>query len=111
FDMNWFSHFTEIRLYYLVHAAATQPNAALTRELVQMGLHEFLAALRACDEKFEQNVAAITTDADYRAAVALIPAPTLGLALPKALLSRLGLASLANPRPAREQLPWAEEYT
>lgn len=109
-DMTWFTHPTEIRLYYLAHYAFSQNDSQLKAALHDLGIEEFLAELRYCDERFAEKASLLSSTTDYRRAVSPIPNETFALALPQTMMDSLALSSVSKPLPNRQRLPWCDEY-
>src|SRR5436190_8871335 len=53
-DMTWFTHPTEIRLFYLVHLAYSHSDDELKQALRRAGLDDFLGLLRRADKTFAE---------------------------------------------------------
>jgi DNA-cytosine methyltransferase len=109
-DVTWFVHPVEIRLFYLVHLALAHGDDLLASALGDVGLAEFLSALKRTDQQFSESAAAVGESDPYREALSEISPQTFSLALPQVVLDSLGLASLAKPAPSYGHLPWTQEY-
>jgi site-specific DNA-cytosine methylase len=110
-DMTWFTHPTEIRLFYLVHYAFALGDAELEAELRRLGVVSFLLNLRLCDARFKDAASQLSASPEYRDAVASVPAETMTLALTQAVINGLALSSIAKPVPDPSRLPWCAEYS
>lgn len=110
-DVTWFSHPTEIKLFYLVHLASTTDDRELNEGLSQIGVEDFLRCMRAVDSNFNDRLAELCLSEGFITAIGEVPNATFSLALPKALLARLGLVSFSRPKTAASKLPWIEEYS
>jgi DNA-cytosine methyltransferase len=109
-DMTWFTHPTEIRLFYLVHYAYSRKDAELEFSLRQLGFERFLCALRLCDKRFSIAASQIASSQEYKDAVAAIPTETYTLALSQAIVDGLAFSSVAKPEADTRRLPWCQEY-
>ena len=109
-DATWFVHATEIRLYYLVHLASTRHDTKLQETFDQIGLNKFLSDLKAVDVSFSAYLSEFAEEPEYKKELANVPSATFALALPKALLARLGLTAFRRPKIASNKNPWIEEY-
>jgi len=109
-DLTWFAHPVEIRLFYLVHLFFSGTDKALKPHIETLRVNEFLSRLDHCDRYFASLFAELAGGADYKAAMSSSLTGTGATALVKALVTKLGLTSLASPRPASAKLPWCEEY-
>lgn len=110
-DLSWFSHGSEVLLYYLVHFALWRPDAALERALEEAGAWEMLGALAALDGRFAAEAARLAMTPAWREGVATLDAATPTLAIFRGVLARLGLGSVRAPAPSPSALPWVDEYT
>jgi site-specific DNA-cytosine methylase len=93
-DVSWFSHPSEILLYYLLHFAQVKRDPALKAALTEIGADSFLAHIRRVDSQFSKDLLRLTGSVAYQKEWSLVDPETPRLAIVRSLLDRLGLASL-----------------
>jgi len=110
-DVTWFTHPSEVLLYYLVHFALWKPDAALLASLgsPHIGVRSFFSSLRRIDAEFEVALAELMRQPSYKEDLNGVDAGVFKLAICKAFLSRLGLVSLGSAAIAPTAVPWREE--
>ena len=110
-DVTWFSHPSEVLLYYLTHLALWGPDPELLKllKVCDIGLQNFLAHLYRLDRSFEEDASALVNSTDYREALGKVDPDVFKLAICRAALGRLGIISLKTLALTPEAIPWREE--
>lgn len=110
-DLTWFSHPSEVLLYYLAHRALTaEPDLRSRLDEKPVRLTDFLARLRAVDESFQVELHALAGTDAFTNDVGGVDRAAFSLAICKSFVARLGLASIGRPTIAPSLLPWSAEY-
>lgn len=111
-DVTWFKHPTEVLLYYMIHLALWRPEPSLLSAMDgrEGRLRSFLGTLRQLDASLDEQLAKLGESTDYSTGLERVEGLVFNLAITKAFLGRLGLASLRRPSLSAASTPWREEY-
>ncbi len=111
-DVTWFSHPSEILLFYLTHLALWQPDAELLAalEAPNFGLRAFLSQLRSIDEHYTRDLSVLTQSKSYQIALSAVDPRTFTTAICRTFIDKLGLNSLRTADLIPTAIPWREEY-
>jgi DNA-cytosine methyltransferase len=109
-DVTWFSHPSEIRLYYLSHIAYGKNDPSLIGDLANLGFGDFLAKLKAVDEDYSKSIKNIIDDEAYSIDYGRGASPAAILAIVKGIASKLGIQNFSRPEPSLASVPWTQEY-
>jgi site-specific DNA-cytosine methylase len=107
-DVNWFSHPSEILLYYLLHFAQIKHDRVLEAALAELKVGSFLAHIKGIDSQFKRTFQKVTAREAYRKDWSFVDPEATKLAMVRSFMDRLGLASLQ--RGAINELLWVQEY-
>lgn len=109
-DVTWFSHPSEIRLYYLCHIAYGKNDLPLIQDLADIGLSRFLTQLKMADDNYSKSIKSIIGTEAYSARYGSGAGPAAILALVKGIANKLGIQNFARPEPSLASVPWTQEY-
>jgi site-specific DNA-cytosine methylase len=109
-DINWFHHPSEILLYYLLHLALRGSNALFTKlKSRRLGILEFLGSIKRVDDDFQRDLADLYQQSDYKSELSKLDSRCFTLAIVKAYLAKVGLASLRRGTSSLTTQLWSEE--
>jgi len=111
-DLTWFTHKSEVLLYYLAHLALWQPDEDLLEALrsSDMNFPGFLARLHQIDSEFIQKSAQMVASPSYQEALGKVDGQIFTLEICKTFLNKISLSSLRSSTLTPTSIPWQEEY-
>jgi site-specific DNA-cytosine methylase len=110
-DIAWFSHPSEVLLYYLSHYALWIPDVELRQDLYKTGFNKFLTDIHAVDAVFEIELSKLLSLTEYQSKLSAVDTKIFSLAISKAFFSKIGISSLKTGGITATAAPWREEFS
>ena len=109
-NVNWFTHPTEIQLYYLSHLAITNEERLLNKELKEIDFNKFLKELKRIDLDYEKSIDDLINKKSFQEKVSKVDKESGNIAIVRSSLHKLGIHSFTKPKINKSYIPWCQEY-